>query len=72
LKKKQRNPLNIQENIKKQVKELNKVVQYLNMEIETIMKTQTEAILEMESLRRRSGATDTSINNTIQERISVI
>ena len=72
MKKKQRNPLNIQENIKKQVKELNKVVQYLNMEIETIMKTQTEAILEMESLRRRSGATDTSINNTIQERISVI
>jgi hypothetical protein len=43
-------------------------------EIEAIKKTQAEGILEMKTLRRRTGATDTSITNRIQEmeeRISV-
>ena len=37
----------IQENIGKQVKELNKEIQDLKVEIETIKKTQMEANLEM-------------------------
>jgi hypothetical protein len=39
----------------KQVKELNKVLQELNVEVETIKKTQMEANLEMENLGKRSG-----------------
>ena len=35
----------IQENTNKQVKEMNKTVQYLKREVEAIKKTQTEAIL---------------------------
>ena len=42
----------IQENTIKQVKEMNKTVQDLKMEIEAIKKTQTEGILEMENLRK--------------------
>jgi predicted nucleic acid-binding Zn-ribbon protein len=49
------------------VKELNKAVQDLKMEVETIKKSQMEATLEMENLGKRSGATDASINNRIQE-----
>jgi chromosome segregation ATPase len=45
----------IQENIGKQVKELNKEIQDLKVEIETIKKTQMEANLEMENLGKRSG-----------------
>jgi hypothetical protein len=37
------------------------------MEIETIKKSQREATLEIENLRRRSEAIDTSIINRIQE-----
>ena len=37
------------------------------MEIETIKKTQREATMEMENLGKRSGATDASITNRIQE-----
>jgi uncharacterized coiled-coil protein SlyX len=37
------------------------------MEIETIKKSQRETILEIENLGKRSGVTDASINNRIQE-----
>jgi hypothetical protein len=57
----------IQENTIKQVKELNKAVQDTEMEVETIKKIQMEAILEMENLGKRSGITDVSITNRIQE-----
>jgi len=49
------------------VKELNKAVQDLKVEVETIKKTQMEANLEMENLGKRSGITDVSITNRIQE-----
>ena len=42
-------------------KEMNKTVQDLKMEIEAIKKTQTEGILEMENLGKRTGTTDASI-----------
>jgi flagellar motility protein MotE (MotC chaperone) len=50
----------IQENTGKQVKKLNKVIQDLKVEVETIKKTQMEANLEMENLEKRSGITDVS------------
>ena len=37
------------------------------MERESIKKTQTEGNLEMENLGKRTGATDASITNRIQE-----
>jgi hypothetical protein len=37
------------------------------MEIETLKKKQRERTLEMESLQMRSGVTDASITNRIQE-----
>jgi Zn-dependent M16 (insulinase) family peptidase len=49
---------------------LNKTIQDLKMEIETIKKPQREATLEMENLGKRSGVSDASINNRIKERIS--
>jgi predicted nucleic acid-binding Zn-ribbon protein len=49
------------------VKELNKVIQNLKVEIETIKKTQMKANLEMENLGKRTGITDISITNRIQE-----
>ena len=57
----------IQENTGKQVKELNKVIQYIKLEVETIKKMQMEANLEIENLGKRSGITDVSITNRIQE-----
>jgi hypothetical protein len=56
-----------QESTGKQVKEFNKVIQDLKVEVEIIKKTQMEGNLEMENLRRRSGITDVSITNRIQE-----
>ena len=56
----------IQENTIKQMKEIDKTEQDLNVEIEEIKKTQTEGILEMENLGKRTGTTDTSITNRIQ------
>ena len=44
-----------------------KKVQDLKIEIEAIKKTYTEGILEMENLGKRTGTTDTSITNRIQE-----
>ena len=55
----------IQENTDKQVKELNKAIQDIKVEIETIKKAQMEANLEMENLGKRSGVTDVSITNRI-------
>ena len=49
------------------MKELNKVIQDLQVEVETIKKTQMEANLEMENLGKRSGITDESMTNRIQE-----
>jgi hypothetical protein len=57
----------IQENTIKWVKELNKVVQDLKMEIETIKKAQMEANLEMENLGKWSGIAGVSIIKRIQE-----
>jgi uncharacterized coiled-coil protein SlyX len=52
---------------------LNKAIQDLKMEIETINKSQRETTLEIENLWKRSGVIDASITNRIQkieERIS--
>ena len=68
------NPLKeIQENTGKQVKELNKEIQDLKVEVETIKRTQMEANLDMKNLGKRSGITDVSITNRmIEERISSV
>jgi len=50
----------LQENTTKQMNEL-------KMEIETIKKAQMETTLDIENLRERQGAIDTSITNRIQE-----
>ena len=39
----------------------------LKVEIEAIKKTQTEEILEMENLIKKTGMTDATITNRIQE-----
>jgi predicted nucleic acid-binding Zn-ribbon protein len=49
------------------VKELNKTIQDLKMEGETIKKTQRETTLEIETLGKKSEAIDASITNRIQE-----
>jgi predicted nucleic acid-binding Zn-ribbon protein len=54
--------------------ELNKTIQDLKREVDTIKKTQSEATLEIETLKKKSGVIDASIRNRIQEmeeRISV-
>jgi hypothetical protein len=57
----------IQENTIKQVKDINKTIQVMEMKIEAIKKIQTEAILEMVTLGKRPGTIDISITNRIQE-----
>jgi chromosome segregation ATPase len=47
--------------------ELNKSIQDLKREIDTIKKTQREATLEKETLGKKSGTIDASISNRIQE-----
>ena len=47
--------------------ELNKTVQDLKREVDTIKKTQSEATLEIETLQKKSGTIDASISNRIQE-----
>jgi predicted nucleic acid-binding Zn-ribbon protein len=47
--------------------ELNKTIQDLKMQLETIKKSQTETTLEIENLGKKSGAIDASITNRIQE-----
>jgi predicted nucleic acid-binding Zn-ribbon protein len=46
---------------------LNKAIQDLKVEVETIKKTQIEANLEMEDWGKWSGVTDVSITKRIQE-----
>jgi hypothetical protein len=47
--------------------ELNKTIQDLKMEVETIKKTQKETTLEIETLGKKSGTIDASISNRMQE-----
>ena len=51
----------------KQVMELNKTIQDIKREVDTIKKTQSEAKLEIENLGKKSGTIDASISNRIQE-----
>ena len=62
----------LQENTTKEVMELNKTIQDLKREVDTIKKTQSEATLEIETLGKKSGTIDASISNQkeIEERIS--
>ena len=57
----------LQENTIKQARKINKTIQNLKMKIETIKKSQRETTLELENLRKRSGVTDLSITNKMQE-----
>jgi chromosome segregation ATPase len=57
----------LQENRTKQVMELNKIIQDLKREVDTIKKTQSEATLELENLGKNSETIDASIINRIQE-----
>jgi predicted nucleic acid-binding Zn-ribbon protein len=57
----------LRENTTKQAMELNKTIQDLKMEVETIKKTQSEATLEIETLGKKSGNIDARISNRIQE-----
>ena len=47
--------------------DLNKNIQDLKREVETIKKTQSETTLEIETLGKKSGIIDESISNRIQE-----
>ena len=49
------------------MKELNKTIENLKMEVETKKKSQRETTLEIENLEKKSGAIDANINNRIQE-----
>jgi predicted nucleic acid-binding Zn-ribbon protein len=49
------------------VKELNKTIQDLKMEVETMKKSQRKTTLEIENLGKESGTIDASITNRIQE-----
>jgi hypothetical protein len=48
--------------------ELNKTIQDLKMEVETMKKTQRETTLEIETLGKKSGTIDVSISNRIQKK----
>jgi hypothetical protein len=47
--------------------ELNKTNQDLKREVETVKKTKSETTLEIETLEKKSGTIDVSINNRMQE-----
>jgi cell division protein FtsL len=51
----------------KQVMEMNKTIPNLKREVDTIKKMQNEAMLEIETLGKKSGNIDVSISNRIQE-----
>ena len=51
----------------KQVMELDKTIQDLKREVETMKKNQRETTLEIETLGKESGTIDVSIRNRIQE-----
>jgi esterase/lipase len=55
----------LQENMTKQVMELTKTIQDLKREVDTIKKTQSEAMLEIENLGEKSENIDASISNRI-------
>jgi chromosome segregation ATPase len=57
----------LQENTTKPVMELNKAIQDLKREVDTIQKTEREAMLEKENLGKKSGTIDVSISNRIEE-----
>jgi hypothetical protein len=46
---------------------MNKTILDLKREVDAIMKTQSEATLEIETLGKKSGTIDVSISNRIQE-----
>jgi hypothetical protein len=50
------------------VKKLNKTIQDLKIEVETIKKSQRETTLKIEILGKKSGVIDASITNRLQER----
>jgi prefoldin subunit 5 len=54
------------------VKELNKTIQDLKMEVEPIRKSQRETTLEIETLGKKSGAIDASITNKRWKRESQV
>jgi chromosome segregation ATPase len=56
-----------QECTSKQVMEMNKSILELKREVDIIKKTQNEAMLEIETLGKKSGTIDVSISNRIQE-----
>ena len=56
-----------QESTSKQVMEMNKSILELKREVDIIKKTQNEAMLEIETLGKKSGTIDVSISNRIQE-----
>lgn len=47
--------------------EMNKTVQEVKVEKEAIEKTQTEELMEIQNLGKRTGTTEASITNRIQE-----
>jgi prefoldin subunit 5 len=49
------------------VKELNKTIQNLKVEIETMKKSQRETTLEIENLGKKSGLINANITKRIQE-----
>jgi uncharacterized protein with gpF-like domain len=57
----------LQENTIKQVKEMNKAIQDIKMEIETINKSKRETTLELGNLGKRSGVIDASVTRKIQD-----
>ena len=57
----------MQENTTKKVMELNKAIQDLKREVETIKKSQSGTTLERENIGKKSGTIDMSISNRIQE-----
>jgi uncharacterized Ntn-hydrolase superfamily protein len=57
----------LRENTIKQGMELNKTIQDLKREVDTLKKTQSEATLEIETLGKKSGTIDVSIRKRIQE-----
>jgi chromosome segregation ATPase len=57
----------LEKNRTKQVMELNKTIQDLKREVDTIMKTQSEATLKIKTLGKKIGNIDASISNRIQE-----
>jgi chromosome segregation ATPase len=62
----------LQENKTKQAMELNKTIQDLKMEVETMKKTERETTLEIETLGKKSVTIDVSIRRIqeMEERIS--